>query len=302
MSWAEPSARPRARASKPPDEAPVSRTKIAAAVVAVTVFLGAALFAWHQAELFLIRDSRFAMNGPDGPDDASVIHVQGATHASRRAIEAAFADDLGRSVYLLPLADRRATLRTVDWVKDATVARVWPNRVLVNVSERRPVAFVALTPSRFGLMDEDGVILPTAADRFHLPVLRGVRSTDPLSDRRDRVQRMLRVLRELDGNAEKIAEVDLADRSSVKVTQSYDGHLVTLILGDQHFALRYRNFLNHYAEIREKLPGASALDLRLEDRITVVDQKTDDQKTVNQKADHQAGAGPTKPDAKKVKH
>ena len=278
MSWAEPPARPRVRSPQPPEPPPASRIKIAVAVVAVTVLLGAALFAWHQWELFLMRDARFALNGPDGPDDASVIQVLGAAHASRRAIESVFADDLGRSVYLLPLADRRATLRTVDWVKDSTVARVWPNRVLVSISERRPVAFVALTPSRFGLMDEDGVILPNAADRFHLPVLRGVRSSDPLSDRRDRVQRMLRVLRELGGNAEKLAEVDLTDRSSVKVAQTYDGRLLTLILGDQHFALRYRNFLNHYAEIREKLPGASALDLRIEDRITVVGQAAEGNK------------------------
>jgi len=149
---------------------------------------------------------------------------------------------------------------------------VWPNRVLVRVAERRPVAFVTLAPSRFGLIDDDGVILPPTTDRFHLPVLRGVRSSDPIPDRRDRVQRMLRVMRDLSGNAEKISEVDLTDRADIKVTQPYDGRMVTLILGDQNFAARYRNFLNHYAEIREKLPGADSLDLRMEDRITVLDQ------------------------------
>ena len=279
MSSPENPSRPRARVQQPAGAASqASRVKIASAIVGLTVFLGAALYGWHQFELFLIRDARFAMNGPDGADDASVILVQGATHASRRSIESTFADDLGRSVYLLPLADRRASLRAVDWVKDATVARVWPNRLLVRVTERRPVAFVALSSTRFGLMDEDGVILPTAADRFHLPVLRGVHAHDPIADRRDRVQRMLRVLRDLAGNAEKIAEVDVTDRGDIKVTQSYDGRSVTLILGDQHFAQRYQNFVAHYAEIREKLPGASSLDLRLEDRITVVDSPVVDQK------------------------
>jgi cell division protein FtsQ len=270
MSANESSARPRVKAPQP--DTSFSRIKIAIRVVIVTFVLGVALYAWHVTEQFLIRDARFAMNGPDGADDASVIEVQGATHASRKAIQSTFADDLGRSVYLLPLADRRATLRTVDWVKDASVARVWPNRVLVRIAERQPVAFVALTPSRFGLMDEDGVILPAAADRFHLPVLRGVRSSDPLPERRDRVQRMLRVLRDLGANADKIAEVDATDRGDIKVMQSDGGRMVTLILGDQHYALRYQNFLNHYSEIRDKLPGASSLDLRLEDRITVVDQ------------------------------
>jgi len=246
--------------------------QIAVRVGILTVSLLVALYIWHRVEEFLIHDSHFAMNGPGGAEDASAIQLQGVAHASRRTIESVFGDDLGRSLYLLPLAERRATLRAIDWVKDATVARVWPNRVIVRVTERKPVAFVTLAASRFGLIDDDGVILPTAPDRFHLPVLRGVRPSDAIPERRDRVQRMQRVLRELGSNAEKIAEVDVTDRGDIKVTQPYDGHMVTLILGDQRFAARYQNFLNHYAEIREKLPGASSLDLRLEDRITVVDE------------------------------
>jgi hypothetical protein len=46
---------------------------------------------------------------------------------------------------------------------------------------------------------------------------------------------------------------------------------VTLLLGDRHFQLRYQNFRNHIGEIKHKLPGASTLDMRLEDRITVVE-------------------------------
>ena len=267
--------RPRARVSNPRPAA-VPRLKIAVGVAGVTVALLLSLYGWHQFEQFLIHDSRFAMSGPEGAEDASVIQVEGAQHASRRAIEGAFGDDMGRSIYLLPLEGRRATLRTVDWVKDATVMRLWPNRVLVRVAERKPVAFVTLAPSRYGLIDADGVILPPATDRFHLPVLKGVTARDPLADRRDRVQRMLRLLRALGASADKIAEVDVNDRDNVRVTEPYDGRMVTLLLGDQNFAVRYQNFLNHYQEIRDKMPNASSLDLRLEDRITVVEQKADE--------------------------
>lgn len=264
--------RPRPRVSNP-KEITVPRLKIAVWVVALTVALVIALVGWHRLEQYLIHDPRFAVNGPEGADDASVIQIQGAQHASRRAIEGAFAEDMGQSIYLLPLEARRSTLRTVDWVKDATVMRLWPNRVVVRVAERKPVAFVTLPGSRYGLVDEDGVILPPATDRFHLPVLRGVTARDPLADRRDRVQRMQRLLRALGANADKIAEVDVTDREDLRVTQPYDGRMVTLLLGDQNFAVRYQNFLNHYAEIREKMPDASSLDLRMEDRITVVQQK-----------------------------
>jgi cell division protein FtsQ len=264
--------RPRPRVSKPQESA-IPRLKIAVWVVALTVALVIALVGWHRLEQFLIHDPRFAVNGPEGADDASVIQIQGAQHASRRAIEGAFSEDMGRSLYLLPLEARRSTLRTVDWVKDATVMRLWPNRVVVRVAERKPVAFVTLPGSRYGLIDEEGVILPPATARFHLPVLRGVTARDPLADRRDGVLRMQKLLRALGANADKIAEVDVTDREDLRVTQPYEGRMVTLLLGDQNFAVRYQNFLNHYAEIREKMPDANSLDLRMEDRITVVQQK-----------------------------
>ena len=224
---------------------------------------------FHRLEQFLIRDPRFALAGVDG--ETPGVEIAGAAHASRAQIERVFSIDLGRSVYLLPMTERRDTLRTVDWVKDASIARLWPNRVVVRVEERKPVAFVTLAPSRFALIDEDGVILPPAPDRFTLPVLSGVRASDAITDRRECVRRMMRLTRDLGDETRNISEVDVSDRDNLKVTAPRDGHIVTLLLGDRDFAHRYVNFLNHYGEIKRRLPNAATLDLRLDDRITVVE-------------------------------
>jgi cell division septal protein FtsQ len=241
--------------------------RVVAAVLAFGVLVMASLYAFHRVEQFLIADPRFALNA----DTASTLEIAGAAHASRHKIEAVFAEDSGRSVYLMPLSDRRSALREVDWVKDAAVARLWPNRVIVSVAERKPVAFVTLGSSRFALIDEDGVILPAAADRFTLPVLTGVRASDPLPARRERVGRMLRLTRELGELAAKVSEIDVSDRDNLKVTVPYEGHMETLLLGDHNFSVRIQNFVRNYPEIRRRLPGAATLDLRLEDRITVVE-------------------------------
>ncbi len=267
-----PSGRARAPRVSSPQPA-LSKKRLAIGVIAAGVTLVAMLFAFHSTEQFLIRDPRFALNGPEGSAETPTLDIRGSAHASRRALQAVFYDDMGRSVYLMPLSDRRATLRAVDWVKDASVARVWPNRVLVQIAERKPVAFIEIGSSRFALIDDDGVVLPVAEDRFHLPVLKGVRPSDSASDRRERVRRMMKLVGELGGASDQISEIDVSDRDNLKVTQPYDGRAITLLLGDQDYAIRYRNFLNHYGEIRQKLPGASTLDLRLEDRITVVDQE-----------------------------
>src|SRR5277367_509103 len=159
----------------------VSPARIVTIAVLFSVVLIASIYVFHRLEQFLIRDPRFALNGVDG--DPAAIEIAGAAHASRAQIERVFSIDLGRSVYLLPLSDRRETLRSVDWVKDASIARLWPNRVVVSVHERKPVAFVTLAASRYALIDEDGVILPPAPDRFTLPVLSGVRASDSLAER-----------------------------------------------------------------------------------------------------------------------
>jgi len=245
-----------------------STTRLIATFVTAVVVLGGTLYGFHLAEQFLITDSRFELGGP--ADDSS-LQIIGAAHASRPAIEKIFADDEGVSVYLIPLSARRDALREIAWIREASVARVWPNRVIVRVKERIPVAFVRLNNSRFGLIDGEGVILPSAIDRFTLPVLAGVRAADPVVKRREGVQRMLRLTAELGDATANISEVDVSDGDNLKVTQPYDGRSLTLLLGDRNFEARYKNFVSHYAQIQQRLPGAAVLDLRLEDRITVVE-------------------------------
>ena len=249
----------------------ISIPRLLAVVLIAALALGASLYAFHRFERFLIGDPRFALNGPEGSPDTPTLEVAGASHASLRQIEAVFAEDSGRSVYLLPMSERRATLRSVDWVKEASIARLWPNRVIVNIAERNPVAFVTLGTNRFALIDEEGVILPPVPDRFTLPVLAGIRSSDSIAERRERVGRMLRLTRELGGLVSRISQIDVSDRDNLKVSERYDGRIVTLLLGDHHFSQRYQNFVRNYPEIKRRLPGASTLDLRLEDRITVVE-------------------------------
>jgi cell division septal protein FtsQ len=261
--------RPRIRGVAPPVDT-ISRVKVALRVLAVVVVIGAGMYGFHKVEQFLIRDPRFALNGIDGA--ASTLEIRGASHASAHALESTFRNDSGRSVYLMPLGDRRSTLRAVDWVKDAAVVRAWPNHVYVHVSERVPVAFVTLGASQFGLIDEDGVILPPAPDRFHLPVLTGVGQGDSPESRKRSVRRMMSLLSKLGDSATNVAEVDVTDSSNLKVKQSSGGRMITLLLGDKNYDARYRNFANHFGEIQQKLPGAATLDLRIEDRITVVEQ------------------------------
>ncbi|MEO5925197.1 MAG: FtsQ-type POTRA domain-containing protein [Bryobacteraceae bacterium] len=248
----------------------LTRRRLIVGFVAFVLVVGLSLYAFQLLEQFLIRDKRFAVSTPDGAP-SQVIRISGASHASLRNIEAVFNEDFGRSLYLVPLEERLATLRAVDWVRDASIARVWPNRLVVNVTERAPVAFITLPPSRFALIDADGVILPPAQDKFNLPVLRGVKATSSLEDRRLAVQRMLRLTTDLGDAMKEIAEIDISQAENIAITQPHNGRIVKLLLGDRDYSERYQTFLNHVADIDARVPGAKVLDLRLDDRITVVE-------------------------------
>ena len=246
----------------------LTRTRLIAGSVAFVLVAGLSLYAFQLLEQFLIRDKRFAVSSRESQQ---ALRISGATHASLRTIENVFADDYGRSLYLVPLEERLTTLRAVDWVRRASIARIWPNRLSVNVTERTPVAFVTLTPSGFALIDADGVILTPTQDQFNLPVLRGVKTTDSLQDCANAVERMTRLLSELGDAGKDIAEIDVTQPENIAISRPHQGHIVKLMLGDRNYAERYQTFLNHVSEIDQRVPGAKVLDLRLDDRITVVE-------------------------------
>ncbi len=234
--------------------------------------------ALQAVEGFLIEDRRFALRpaeewGEVSPD----IHVEGVVHARRSEVLDVFAEDAGRSLYLLPVEERRRKLLGVDWVKDATVSRVWPNQVHVRIQERTPVAFVRLAPrrgsgpGRIALIDEQGVLLePPARTRYDLPVVTGISEEQGEQARSQRVRSMLRLVGELGELAGQVSEVDVAQPKNLKVVMAVEGRAVLLYLGRENFRPRVENFLAHCADIWRRLPTADTFDLRLDDRITAV--------------------------------
>ena len=247
-------------------------------LIAGVLLMVAVLIAWRQIEDFLIKDDRFRLAEADEyPGQSPDLIVEGTHYASASQIRHVFAEDFGRSLYLVPIQKRRQQLLEIDWVEDATVSKIWPKTVKVHVTERVPVAFVHLRPnardgmSRFALIDRDGYILrPRMAAKFTLPVLTGVHEDEPIYDRRARVRRVLGMLKEIGPLAGQIAEINVADPNNLTVEERVDNSVVTLLMGDENYADRLQNFLASYAEIKAKRPDATTLDLRVDGVITAV--------------------------------
>ena len=249
-------------------------------ITTVSVTLAGGIYASQQFQQFLIRDTRFFLPGPaDYGLESPNLELTGVKFASRAQVLRVFDQDYGRSLYLFPLAERRRSLRNVRWVHDATIVRIWPNRLSVQIIERKPAAFVKLPAdniARWALIDDEGVILdPPAKAVFRLPVLAGIRASETPEKRGTRVRRMQRLTSELGRLADKVSEVDVTDLDNLKITEQVGGTAVSLMLGDRNFSSRLRNFLDHYPDIHAKMPQASTFDLRLDDRITGLEASSD---------------------------
>jgi cell division protein FtsQ len=241
-------------------------------------FLVGCVWAAVKVEQFVVADKEFVLQGPPEPGVESVhFQIVGLVHASEQRIVDVFARDFGRSIYLCPIEERRRRLLSIDWVRDATVSRVWPNRIIVHVRERVPVAFVQ-TPGLDGtlfysLADADGVLLdPQHGGQLALPVLSGFPAQSSEAVRRERMKRFLRLQAEFGAEMDKISEIDVSDAENLKLTREFEGRALTLMVGNQKFLQRYTSFTDNYEEIRKRLPDATIFDLRLTDRITAVDQ------------------------------
>lgn len=257
----------------PPPARPKFSVKLALRVLAWSGVIAGMAWGGRKVESFLTHDSRFELECEPHASACAGLEIQGASYTNRARIRSVFAQDFGRSIAAAPIAERRRRLLAVDWVNSATVSRVWPNRLLIRVGERKPAAFAKLPVGtgryRMALMDADGVLLPIPPrSRFRLPVLSGVSEDQLESERRVRVKAMQHLLDDLGPDSKMISEVNASNTLDLRLIAEVDGEAVELWMGDQHYRTRLQNFLKHFGQMRKSSGSATVFDLRLDDRIS----------------------------------
>ncbi|MFI5104102.1 MAG: cell division protein FtsQ/DivIB [Terriglobales bacterium] len=250
-------------------------------VVAVLgIVAGAFISMAVGAYLYGMSSWRFRIESTDN------VAISGVNNASRTQVMDVAGADIGKNIFYVPLDERKHQLEQIPWVESATVMRVLPNRISVNIRERVPVAFAQIG-SRIGLIDAHGVVMGMPANRqtkYSFPVIHGIADTEPLSSRAAAMKIYNRMAQELDsggpdgkGYMQQLSEVDLSDPEDVKVTtappgaaKSGDaGGTLLIHLGAADFLSRYQLYVDHVAEWRKQFPNLQSVDLRYEGQIVV---------------------------------
>ncbi len=220
---------------------------------------------------YLERDARFRIAG------TSHIQATGLTEISRAQMLPVFGEDIGRNVFFVPINERRKELEAIPWVEHATVMRLLPDQIRVNVVERQPVAFTR-HGQQIGLVDANGVLLDMPAStmtehHYSFPVVTGINPGDKPASRQARMAMYGRLMAELDANnqhfSEQISEIDLTDPEDARVLLPAQGTDILAHFGEDHFLERYQRYQAHIAEWRQQYPKLAAVDLRYENQVVL---------------------------------
>ncbi len=144
------------------------------------LILAGVAFAAKEVRQFVLTDPHFTVESSE-----LGITFLGVQHAPLARVKQVFASDLCLSAFHVPLDERRRKLLAIDWVSDASITRLWPNRLVVRIKERTPVAFVHLPAGRYLLIDAEGYLLtPPPRVRFDFPVMTGVSGAESEAERK----------------------------------------------------------------------------------------------------------------------
>jgi cell division protein FtsQ len=95
--------------------------------------------------------------------------IKGLNHMDRQAVDDVLKSELNRPQPLVDLEGIRQRLLQFGWVRDARVYRRLPDKLVVDIVERRPAAIWQYN-QRLALIDMDGVVLEPVRDNA-MPVL-----------------------------------------------------------------------------------------------------------------------------------
>jgi cell division protein FtsQ len=226
---------------------------IAGLIAAVVI----ARFLMYSPQVLLLKPSQVELTGN---------HV-----VSREAVLQQFARDRGRSVLRIPLDARRSALEELSWVESASVQRILPNRLRVELTERTPIAFLR-NGTELALIDSHGVILdrPPGED-LQFPIVTGLSENMPREERGKRMQIYQEFIRDVDlvrpGSSERVSEIDLANPKDLRavmtgIAGANDAQAVTIQFGQGDFAGKFRMVVENFAQWQASNGRVRSIDLQ----------------------------------------
>ena len=224
----------------------------------------AARFALYSPQMLLIKPEQISIAGN---------HV-----VPREEVLKLFVHDRNRSVLRIPLDARRTQLQEIPWVDEASVQRILPNHLRVEITERTPIAFFR-NGTDLTLIDAQGVLLdrPDGED-YHFPIVTGLSENISREEREKRMQTYQEFMRAVElvkpGATDRISELDLGNPRDLRAVltglEAGDpGQAVTVHFGQGDFTGKYRTLVENFAQWQANAGRVESIDLQYARQVVV---------------------------------
>ena len=234
------------------------------AVFGAAAALYATRFLLYSPQMLLLKPEQIEVNGN---------HI-----VSREAVLQQFLHDRNRSVLRIALDVRRSQLEQIPWVESASVQRILPNRIRVELTERTPVAF-ARNGNELALIDAHGVILDRPRDEdLHFPIVSGVSEDLPREQREKRMQIYQEFMKDVDlvraGSSDRVSELDLSNPKDLRVVMTglagpADPQAVTIHFGSGEFIAKYKMLVDNFSQWQANAGRVQSIDLQYSRQVVV---------------------------------
>ena len=239
-------------------------------IAVIAVFVLAGRFALYSPQMQLVKSDQIDLAGN---------HIVG-----RESLVNIFYGDRGKSVLTIPLDKRRSQIEQIGWVESASVQRILPNRVRVEITERTPVAFVR-NGNEIALIDSHGVILDRPGDMdMRFPIISGVTDALPRDERERRMQVYQELVRDLNivngDSSNQLSEVDLSNPKNVRIVMAgipgvNAAQAVNIKFGSGDFTSKYRMLVENFAQWQANAGCVHSVDLQFTRQIVLNPDNSD---------------------------
>ena len=243
-------------------------------VVGIAAAWSASNFLRYSPKMLLLNEEQIELTGN---------HI-----VTREAVLQPFLRDRNRSILRIPLDARRIDLEQLQWVESASVQRILPNRLRVELTERTPIAFLKIG-SELALVDAQGVILdrPEGED-LQFPIVTGINEDLPREQREKRMQIYQEFIKDVDlvrpGSSDRVSEIELANPKDLRavmtglgrsgnavpgIPDEADKQAVTVHFGGGEFTSKYRMLVENFAQWQANAGRVRSIDLQYARQVVI---------------------------------
>ena len=203
------------------------------------------------------------------------LFVRGHERLSTGEVVALVEGLRGQNILTVRLDGWQRKLLSSPWVESATIRRLLPSTLEINIRERRPMGIGRIGMAMY-LVDDQGVIIdeygPVYAD-IDLPIIDGLAASPqdggPIVDvaRAEFAATVIGALAARPEILRQVSQLDVANLHDAVVILDNDAAL--LRLGEADFVARLQQYLDLAPALRERVTAIDYADLRFDERVYV---------------------------------